>query len=462
VGGSGTWSYQAYLKPTFPKAWDKFGYSVAVSGNKVVVGATGEKSSISGVDQTPVFNTSDAGAAYVFEHNLPGPVWTEKHYVKSLNTDLGDQFGASVAVSGCTVIVGANFEDSSSSFVYSIPNNASTNSGAAYIYNCDACGNLKMLITSGDEDTAFVNKPFTYAVTTTEEPTSYAANGLPLGLSINLKTGEISGTPTTLGTFTITLSASNAEGTVDQTLTLTVMPPVPVITSPAAIQATEGQSFTYTITAINEPTSFRATNLPEGLKLDRMTGEISGTPTTLGTSLVTLTASNAEATADQALTFIVYPKNPVITSADTDTATLGQSFSYTITTHNAPTSYAAANLPPGLSLNAVTGEISGKPTTVGTYTIMLSSSNDNGTGNQTLTLTVVNPLIGPTIYYSIAVSGFALHFQGDMTHENVIEYSTDLLQWTPLGTKPIGESDLDLMDPFEANTAYRFYRVIKK
>jgi len=152
----------------------------------------------------------------------------------------------------------------------------------------------------------------------------------------------------------------------------------------------------------------------------------------------------------------------VITSADTDTATLGQSFSYTITTHNAPTSYAAANLPPGLSLNAVTGEISGKPTTVGTYTIMLSSSNDNGTGNQTLTLTVVNPLIGPTIYYSIAVSGFALHFQGDMTHENVIEYSTDLLQWTPLGTKPIGESDLDLMDPFEANTAYRFYRVIKK
>ena len=192
-----------------------------------------------------------------------------------------------------------------------------------------------------------------------------------------------------------------------------------------------------------------------------MTGEISGTPTTLGTSLVTLTASNAEATADQALTLIVYPKNPVITSTDTDTATLGQSFSYTITTHNVPTSYAAADLPPGLRLDPMTGEISGTPTTVGTYTIMLSSSNDNGTGNQTLTLSVTLPLEIRITYY-VDLPGFVLSVQGEENQEYVVEYTTDFQEWIPLEFEILGETDLFMVDPQAMDSPYRFYRVIKR
>ena len=46
-----------------------------------------------------------AGAVYVFVRD--GTTWTQQAYLKASNTDMGDEFGASVAVSGETVVVGA-------------------------------------------------------------------------------------------------------------------------------------------------------------------------------------------------------------------------------------------------------------------------------------------------------------------------------------------------------------------
>ena len=151
---------------------------------------------------------------------------------------------------------------------------------------------------------------------------------------------------------------------------------------------------------------------------------------------------------------------PLITSSTTATAMVGQAFSYTITANNTPTSFNATGLPAGLLVNTVTGVISGTPTTLGITTITLSAIKEGGKGNQSLTLTVNSP---PklTIRYDIAANGFALHFQGNKTDENVIEYSTDFKTWTPLGTKGVGETDLYVENPPEVNTPYRFYRVIK-
>ncbi len=78
---------------------------------------------------------------------------------------------------------------------------------------------------------------------------------------------------------------------------------------------------------------------------------------------------------------------PGITSATTANGTVGTSFSYQITATNTPTTYGAAVLPAGLSVNSATGLISGTPTSAGTSTVTLSASNAAGTGNATLTLT---------------------------------------------------------------------------
>ena len=82
---------------------------MAVSGDTVVVGALGEDSNATGVNGNQTNNSAtDSGAAYVFVRS--GTNWTQQAYLKASNTGAGDGFGfwPSVAVSGDTVVVGAN------------------------------------------------------------------------------------------------------------------------------------------------------------------------------------------------------------------------------------------------------------------------------------------------------------------------------------------------------------------
>jgi len=136
---SGTnWSQQAYLKASnagvsdvFP---DYFGYSVAVSGDTIVVGAIGEDSMATGVNGNQTNNfAGNSGAAYVFVRT--GTSWSQQAYLKASNTGGDDWFGNAVAVSGGTVLVGALQEDSSATGVNGDgSDNYTPDSGAAYIF----------------------------------------------------------------------------------------------------------------------------------------------------------------------------------------------------------------------------------------------------------------------------------------------------------------------------------------
>jgi hypothetical protein len=64
--------------------------------------------------------------------------------------------------------------------------------------------------------------PYTYAITASNNPTSYNATGLPPGLTINPATGAIIGAPTGLGTYLVTIAAANAGGVASTTLTIAV------------------------------------------------------------------------------------------------------------------------------------------------------------------------------------------------------------------------------------------------
>ncbi len=148
---------------------------------------------------------------------------------------------------------------------------------------------------------------FSYQITALNAPSSYGAAGLPAGLSVNTATGLISGTPTAAGTSNVTLSATNSGGIGNATLTLTVNPAAPVITSATSATGTVGTAFTYQITASNSPTSFGATGLPAGLTVNTASGSITGTPSVSGTSTVTLSATNAGGTGNATLALTINP-----------------------------------------------------------------------------------------------------------------------------------------------------------
>jgi Divergent InlB B-repeat domain/Putative Ig domain len=121
--------------------------------------------------------------------------------------------------------------------------------------------------------------------------TSFSAASLPPGVSINGASGLISGSPTTAGPWSATITATNAAGSASEPIPFTVYP-TPVITSPTSVSGKQNEPFTTTITASGNPTSFGATGLPPGLSINPASGVISGTPTSTGAFPVTVTATN--------------------------------------------------------------------------------------------------------------------------------------------------------------------------
>ena len=244
------------------------------------------------------------------------------------------------------------------------------------------------VITSSGTASGTVGTAFSYQITATDSPTSFGATGLPAGLTVNTGSGLISGAPTGPGTSSVTVSATNSGGTGGAPLTLTVNAVPPVITSSATAGGTVASSFSYQITATNSPTSFGATGLPAGLTVNTVSGLISGTPAGVGTSSVTVSATNSGGTGSGPLTLTVTAMSPVITSSGTASGTVGTAFSYQITATNTPTSFGATGLPTGVTVNTVSGLIFGTPTGAGTSSVTVSATNTGGTGSAPLTLTI--------------------------------------------------------------------------
>ncbi len=157
---------------------------------------------------------------------------------------------------------------------------------------------------------ATVGSTFSFSITASNTATSFSASPLPPGLSVDAATGVMSGTPTAAGTTAVLLGATNATGTGNATLTITVAPaPVtPIVTSPSNVATVAGSPSTVVVVATDSPTGFSATGLPPGMSIDSSTGTITGTPTTAGTWVVTVIVTNASGSTNFALTIAVAPK----------------------------------------------------------------------------------------------------------------------------------------------------------
>jgi len=134
VRTAGVWAQQAYVKASNPGIDDLFGTSLALHGDRLVVGALREDSSATGVDGSQADdNANDAGAAYVFERN--GTTWSQLAYLKASNTQSGDLFGSACTVFGDIVVCSAIDEASNATGANGDQSNDfAPQSGACYAF----------------------------------------------------------------------------------------------------------------------------------------------------------------------------------------------------------------------------------------------------------------------------------------------------------------------------------------
>jgi len=129
-----TWSQQAYIKASNTQAGGYFGSSVAISGDTLAVGAYGEASAATGINGDQTNNgVYYGGAVYVFSRT--GTTWSQQAYIKASNTEAGDYFGISVAISGDTLAVGTYGEASAATGINgNQTNNSASSSCAVYVF----------------------------------------------------------------------------------------------------------------------------------------------------------------------------------------------------------------------------------------------------------------------------------------------------------------------------------------
>ena len=109
-GGSASWRQLAKLIALDEAAGDQFGYSVAISGDLVIVGARGDDD-----------GGSASGSAYIFDRSAG---WSQIAKLTASDAERGDEFGYSVAISGNLAVVGARLDRDGGSA-----------SGAGYVFD---------------------------------------------------------------------------------------------------------------------------------------------------------------------------------------------------------------------------------------------------------------------------------------------------------------------------------------
>ena len=279
-------------------------------------------------------------------------------------------------------------------------------------------------------------------VATGAPPIDWSHTGaLPSGLSLSTD-GVISGTPTTEGTFSFTVKAENNAGDDEKGMSITVAsaPVAPAITTASLPDGVEGKTYNQKIGAVGTAPMIWAVvsgGLPEGLSLTPGTGEISGTPTVLGTSNFTIRVVNYEGGVSQnfSITVVYAPVPPTITTTILPSATYTVEYSFTLAaTGTAPIEWSldAGSLPTGLTLSK-NGVISGTPMATGTSNFTVKAQNTADSDTRALSLTVT--AVPPTIITTALAGGVA----GTYYDKPIIVTGTGPIAWSIIsGALPDG------------------------
>ena len=260
------------------------------------------------------------------------------------------------------------------------------------------------------DETTTVGTPLSVIPTNLGGPiTSASVTGgsLPPGMTLN-NDGSITGTPTTVGVYTVTVSDCNTGGCAVRTVTITVNDPA---SEPIAAVYPDGVGVELTPLTVTPTITSGGPAVSAALATGSITtgmtinadGTITGTPAlgSAGTYHATITLTNASGgsiTIPVTITISAAGSTPITADYPTSTIEVGTYLEVTpnITSGGPAVSatLAGGNIPPGMTLNA-DGTITGTPTTTGTYTAQITLTNASG-GQTTVPATIIVTPLGAT------------------------------------------------------------------
>lgn len=271
---------------------------------------------------------------------------------------------------------------------------------------------------------------------------SVSQGQLPPGLSLNSETGMISGIATEAGSFTFTLHAENdgpnTPGPADQELTIEVYGQNLGVTE-STQNLIVGESYNYQVQTTGglggqvqferDPSS---DDFPPGISMDS-SGAITGTPTEPGSYQVLIRVTQGPLTATGYVQFEV--ENPAFEpigfqGTGLGSALVGRSFSegleYFTNNGFGPRTYAltAGALPTGITLNPLTGVISGVPTVTGTYNFTVEVTDISGTASAQFSLTILPRAMQLANKPIVSITSPTENTQFDAGHDSVVVTGT--------------------------------------
>ncbi len=238
---------------------------------------------------------------------------------------------------------------------------------------------------------------------------SISVGALPAGLTLNASTGAITGSPTTAGTTTFTVKATDSTTPTAQTATKQLsirVNTVLTVTTSSLPGGTINNSYTATLTSSGGATpitwSITAGSLPPGLTLVPSTGVISGTPNTTTGSPFNFTVQATDSTSPTAqtatanLSITVTVATLTITSTSLPNGTVNTAYNQQLSlsggTPPVTWSISVGSLPSWASLNTSTGAITGTPNATGTTSFTVKATDSATptpqTATQNLSITV--------------------------------------------------------------------------
>jgi LPXTG-motif cell wall-anchored protein len=224
---------------------------------------------------------------------------------------------------------------------------------------------------------------------------THTVDGLPEGVTFDSETNTISGTPTKVGTSTVTVTSRDEEGnetTTSFTITVedTTKPTVDNISDqtkeintgidPIKIHATDNSG---------QPVKNTVTGLPEGVTFNPETNTISGTPTKVGNYPVTVTSRDEQGN-ETTTTFTITVQDttkPTVDNISDQTKEVNTSIDpieiQATDNSGQPVKNTVTGLPEGVTFDPETNTISGTPTKVGSYKIIVISTDEAGNSIET-------------------------------------------------------------------------------